>query len=140
MALTASNMLALGTAAPDFRLPDTNGKMVTLADFQSAPALVVLFICNHCPYVKHIRATLAEIGREYQKRGAAFVAINSNDVENYPADSPENMALEVKQVGYTFPYLYDEMQAVAKAYNAACTPDLYVFDQHQKLVYRGQFD
>jgi len=133
-------MLPLGTSAPDFRLPDTNGKTVGLADFKSAPALVVLFICNHCPYVKHIRATLAEIGREYQKRGVAFVAINSNDVENYPADSPENMALEVKQVGYTFPYLYDEMQAVAKAYNAACTPDLYVFDQHQKLVYRGQFD
>jgi peroxiredoxin len=140
MALTPSTMLPLGTLAPDFRLPDTNGKTVALADFKSAPALAVIFICNHCPYVKHIRATLAEVAREYQKRGVAFVAINSNDVENYPADSPENMALEVKQIGYTFPYLYDETQAVAKAYNAACTPDLYVFDQHQKLVYRGQFD
>jgi peroxiredoxin len=140
MALTPSTMLPLGTPAPDFLLPDTNRKTVGLADFKSAPALVVLFICNHCPYVKHIRATLAEVGREYQKRGVAFVAINSNDVENYPADSPENMALEVEQVGYTFPYLYDKTQAVAKVYNAACTPDLYVFDQHQKLVYRGQFD
>src|ERR1700691_5928285 len=101
MALTASNMLALGTAAPDFRLPDTKGKIVTLADFQSAPDLAVLFICNHCPYVKHIRATLAELAREYQKRGAASVAINSNDAKNYPADSPENMALEVKLAGYT---------------------------------------
>jgi peroxiredoxin len=140
MALTPSNMLPLGTLAPGFHLPDTNGKIVSLAEFQSAPALAVLFICNHCPYVKHIRATLAELAREYQKRGAAFVAINSNDVKNYPADSPENMALEVKQTGYTFPYLYDESQDVARAYQAACTPDLYVFDKHHKLVYRGQFD
>jgi peroxiredoxin len=140
MALTPSTMLALETPAPNFRLPDTNGKIVTLADFQSAPALVVMFICNHCPYVKHIRAGLAELAREYQKRGAAFVGINSNDVENYPADSPENMALEVKQAGYTFPYLYDETQEVAKAYQAACTPDFFIFDKHHKLVYRGQFD
>ena len=133
-------MMPLETPAPDFRLPDTTGKIVTLAEFKSAPALVVLFICNHCPYVKHIRAVLAEMGREYQKRGAAFVAINSNDVENYPADSPENMKLEVKLAGYTFPYLYDETQEVAKAYDAACTPDLFVFDKHQKLAYRGQFD
>jgi peroxiredoxin len=133
-------MLPLGTPAPDFRLPDTNGKIVSLADFSSAPALAVLFICNHCPYVKHIRATLAELAREYQKRGAAFVGISSNDVVTHPADSPENMKLEVKLAGYTFPYLYDETQAVAKAYHAACTPDLFLFDKHHKLVYRGQFD
>ena len=133
-------MLALGTAAPDFRLPDVSGKIVALADFAAAPALVVMFICNHCPYVKHLRATLAELAREYQKRGAAFVAINSNDVKNYPADSPENMALEVKLTGYTFPYLYDQTQGVAKAYHAACTPDFFLFDKHRKLVYRGQFD
>ncbi|HEY3914849.1 MAG TPA: thioredoxin family protein [Verrucomicrobiae bacterium] len=140
MALTPSTMLPLETPAPDFHLPDTNRKIVSLSDFQSAPALVVMFICNHCPYVKHIRAGIAELAREYQKRGAAFVAINSNDVENYPADSPENMAIEVKQAGYTFPYLFDETQEVAKAYQAACTPDLFVFDKHHKLVYRGQFD
>lgn len=140
MALTPSNMMPLETRAPDFRLSDTNGKTVSLADFKSAPALAVLFICNHCPYVKHIRATLAEVAREYQKRGVAFVAINSNDVKNYPADSPENMKMEVKLAGYIFPYLYDETQWVAKAYNAACTPDLFLFDKDQKLVYRGQFD
>jgi peroxiredoxin len=140
MALTPSTMLPLETPAPDFRLPDTNGKIVSLADFQSAPALAVLFICNHCPYVKHIRAALAELAREYQKRGAAFVGISSNDVKNHPADSPENMALEVKLAGYTFPYLYDQTQAVARAYHAACTPDLFLFDKHHKLVYRGQFD
>jgi peroxiredoxin len=140
MALTPSTMLPLATPAPEFRLPDTRGKIVTLADFQSATALVVMFICNHCPYVKHIRAGLAELAREYQKRGAAFVAINSNDVKNYPADSPENMAVEVKLAGYTFPYLYDETQSVARAYDAACTPDLFLFDKSRKLVYRGQFD
>ncbi|MGA2175254.1 MAG: thioredoxin family protein [Verrucomicrobiota bacterium] len=140
MALTPSNMLPLGTAAPDFRLPDTTGKPVSLADFKSAPALAVLFICNHCPYVQHIRAGLAQFGREYQRRGAAIVAINANDVQNYPADSPEKMAEEVKAAGYTFPYLYDESQAVARAYRAACTPDIYLFDKNRKLVYRGQFD
>ena len=133
-------MLPLGTSAPDFRLPDTGGQMVSLADFKSAPALVVLFICNHCPYVKHIRAGLAELGREYQQRGAAIVAINSNDVDNYPEDSPEKMKREVKAAGYVFPYLYDETQAVAQAYHAACTPDLFLFDKDRKLVYRGQFD
>jgi peroxiredoxin len=133
-------MLPLETSAPDFRLPDTSGKIVTLADFQSSPALVVAFICNHCPYVKHVRAGLAELAREYQKRGAAFVAINSNDVANYPADSPENMALEVKLAGYSFPYLYDETQGAARAYHAACTPDFYLFDKRRKLIYRGQFD
>ena len=133
-------MLALGTQAPDFRLPDAGGKMVALGDFKSAPALAVLFICNHCPYVKHIQAGLTRFERDYQGHGAAIVAINSNDVENYPEDSPAKMAREAKAAGYTFPYLYDESQAVAKAYRAACTPDIFLFDAGRKLVYRGQFD
>jgi peroxiredoxin len=133
-------MLPLGTPAPDFRLPDPGGKMVALGDFQSAPALAVLFICNHCPYVKHIQAGLAQFAREAQARGAAVVAISSNDVENYPADSPVKMAQEAKAAGYTFPYLYDESQAAAQAYRAACTPDIFLFDAARKLVYRGQFD
>ena len=140
MALTPSTMLALGTSAPDFRLPDTRGQMVSPADFKSAPALLVLFICNHCPYVKHIRSALADLGREYQRRGAAIVAINSNDVQNYPEDSPERMKQEVKAAGYVFPYLYDEAQSAARAYRAACTPDIFLFDKNRKLVYRGQFD
>jgi peroxiredoxin len=140
MALTPSTMLPLGTLAPDFRLPDTAGKMVALGDFKSAPALAVLFICNHCPYVKHIQAGLARVGRDYQTRGAAVVAISSNDVQSHPDDSPAKMAREAKSAGYTFPYLYDESQAVAKAYQAACTPDIFLFDADRKLVYRGQFD
>jgi peroxiredoxin len=140
MALTPSTMLALGTTAPDFRLPDTGGKMVALGDFKPAPALAVLFICNHCPYVKHMQAGLAQLARDYQARGAAIVAINSNDAQNYPGDSPAKMAQEAKSAGYTFPYLYDESQAVARAYRAACTPDIFLFDAARKLVYRGQFD
>jgi peroxiredoxin len=140
MALTPSTMLPLGTPAPDFRLPDTNGKMTALGDFKSAPALAVFFICNHCPYVKHIQAGLARFARDYQARGAAIVAINANDALNYPADSPAKMAQEAKAAGYTFPYLYDESQAVARAYQAACTPDIFLFDAARKLVYRGQFD
>lgn len=133
-------MLPLGTAAPDFSLPDTNGKTVSRADFKGKPALLVIFMCNHCPYVKHIREGLAQLGRDYQGKGAAIVAINSNDVANYPDDSPAKMAEEVKSAGYIFPYLYDESQSVAKAYRAACTPDIYLFDKDQKLAYRGQFD
>lgn len=133
-------MLALGTPAPDFKLPDTSGKTVSLSDFASAPALVVVFICNHCPYVKLIRAGLAKFGADMRDKGVAVVAINSNDAANYPDDSPARMAQEVKATGYTFPYLYDETQAVAKAYCAACTPDIFLFDNNQKLVYRGQFD
>ncbi len=140
MALTPSTMLPLGTAAPDFKLPDTNGETVALAAFKSQPALLVIFMCNHCPYVKHIRAGLAQLARDYQPRGAAIVGINSNDVANYPEDSPARMKEEVKSAGYLFPYLYDETQAVAKAYHAACTPDLYLFDKGRRLVYRGQFD
>jgi peroxiredoxin len=133
-------MLPLGTQAPDFRLPDPGGKVVALADFQSASALLVVFMCNHCPYGKHIRDGLAQLARDYRPRGVAVVGINSNDVANYPADSPAKMAAEAASAGYIFPYLYDESQAVAKAYRAACTPDLYVFDKEQRLVYRGQFD
>jgi peroxiredoxin len=133
-------MLPLGTTAPDFKLPDTNGKIVSLADFKDKPALLVLFICNHCPFVKHIRDALALLGHDYVPRGAAIVAINSNDVENYPDDSPAKMKEEAKAAGYNFPYLCDESQAVAKAYRAACTPDIYLFDKGRKLVYRGQFD
>jgi len=133
-------MLALGTPAPDFSLPDTGGKIVSLSDFASAPALVVAFICNHCPYVKLIRAGLAQFGSDMQSRGVGVVAISANDAVNYPDDSPAKMAQEVKSAGYTFPYLHDEAQTVAKAYRAACTPDFFLFDQDQKLVYRGQFD
>ncbi len=133
-------MLPLGTVAPDFRLPDVNGKMVALSDFHSAPALVILFICNHCPYVKHIRAGLTEFGRDAQKRGAAVVAISANDVAHYAEDSPAKMKLEAQSVGYTFPYLYDESQSAARAYHAACTPDIFLFDKDRRLVYRGQFD
>ncbi len=133
-------MLPLGTTAPDFRLPDTNGKTVSSVDFKDKPALLVLFICNHCPYVKHIRTGLAQLARDYLPRGVAIVGINSNDVANYPDDSPAKMKDEVKAAGYLFPYLYDKSQAVAKAYRAACTPDIYLFDKSHKLVYRGQFD
>jgi peroxiredoxin len=140
MALTPSTMLPLGTAAPDFKLPDTNGKTVALADFKNAPALLVIFMCNHCPYVKHIRQGLAQLGRDYLAKGAAIVGISSNDVATHPDDRPARMKEEAKSAGYQFPYLYDETQAVAKAYRAACTPDIYLFDRQHKLVYRGQFD
>ncbi len=140
MSLTPSTMLPLGTAAPDFHLPDTQGRIVSPADFRSAPAFLVVFMCNHCPYVKWIRHGLAQLGREYQPKGVAMVGINANDAANYPADSPSQMRAEVKSAGYTFPYLYDETQTVAKAYRAACTPDIFLFDGGQKLVYRGQFD
>jgi len=140
MAATNSTMLALGTPAPDFRLPDTNGNLVSLSDFKGAPALLVAFICNHCPYVKHIRSGLAQLARDYLARGVAIAGINSNDVENYPDDSPAMMAAEAKAAGYLFPYLYDESQGVAAAYRAACTPDFFLFDANRRLVYRGQMD
>ena len=132
-------MLALGTPTPDFKLPDTNGKTVSLPDFRGKPVLV-MFICNHCPFVKHINAQLAQLGRDYQSRSLGIVAISSNDVANYPDDSPERMKEEAKRLGYTFPYLYDESQSVAKAFRAACTPDFFLFDTEHRLVYRGQFD
>ncbi len=140
MALTPSTMLELGTPAPDFALPDTAGRVVRRDDFQSASGLLVMFICNHCPYVKHVRAELARLGREYVPRGLAIVAINANDAVRYPADSPAKMAEEVVAAGYTFPYLYDESQAVARAYHAACTPDFFLFNGDRRLLYRGQLD
>ncbi len=140
MTETASTMLSLGTQAPHFQLPDPHGKPTSSDDFAGAPALLIAFICNHCPYVKHIRSRFAALATEYQGRGVAVVAISSNDVENFPEDSPEKMAEEIAQAGYTFPYLYDESQEVAKAYHAACTPDFFLFDQNRRLVYRGQFD
>jgi peroxiredoxin len=140
MVETPSTMLPLGTKAPHFSLPDTEGDVVSLDDFEDAPALLVVFMCNHCPYVKHVREGLVELTREYMDRGVAVVAINSNDVEAFPADSPERMREEAEKYGYPFPYLYDETQEVAKAYRAACTPDFYVFDEGRTLVYRGQMD
>ena len=140
MAQTPSTMIPLGTPAPDFALPDPTGKVFHLSDFPDAPALLVMFICNHCPFVKHLRSAIAELAREYQQRGVAVVAINSNDVANYPEDSPEKMAEESRSAGYTFPYLYDETQQVARAYDAACTPDFFLYDKDRKLAYRGQFD
>lgn len=140
MAATQSNMLDLGTIAPAFQLPDFNGKLISRDDFKQAPALVVAFICAHCPFVKHIRAEFARYAQEYQAKGVAVVAINSNDAETYPQDGPAGMAEEAQAAGYTFPYLHDDSQAIATAYRAACTPDFYLFDSTQRLVYRGQFD
>lgn len=140
MALTPSTMLPLGTSAPPFSLPDVSGKTVSIANFQNAPALLVMFICNHCPYVKHVRSGLAQLARDYQAKGAAIVAISSNDVVSHPDDSPAKMAVETKEAGYTFPYLYDESQAVARSYQAACTPDFFLFNREKQLVYRGQLD
>ena len=134
-------MLPLGTVAPDFRLAEpATGRSVGLADFAAAPFLVVAFICNHCPYLKHLRTALAEFGHEARARGAAVVAINANDPVRYPADAPDRMVEEAHAAGWTFPYLFDADQSVARAYRAACTPDFYVFDRDRRLVYRGQFD
>ena len=141
MAAVPSTMLPLGTELAPFSLPDTtSGQPVSSASLRGAPVAVVAFICNHCPFVKHIRRALAGFGRYCGERGVKVVAISSNDVANYPDDAPERMADEARQVGYTFPYLYDETQEVAKAFRAACTPEFYVFDQQGKLAYRGQFD
>ena len=141
MAQTASTMLPLGTPASAFNLTEpATGCTVTLADFQNAPALLVIFMCNHCPFVKHIREGLVRFAREYQARGLAIVAISANDVANHPNDSPAKMAEDARAFGYPFPYLYDETQAVAQAYRAACTPDFFLFDAGRTLVYRGQFD
>jgi peroxiredoxin len=140
MVLTPSTMQELGKPAAPFRLPDTEGRLVSLDDFDQSPALLVVFMCNHCPYVKHISAALAAFAREYRERGLAMVGINSNDAHSYPDDSPEAMREEVKRRAYVFPYLYDETQEVARAYGAACTPDFFLFDRDRRLVYRGQFD
>jgi peroxiredoxin len=133
-------MLELGTPAPDFDLPKPDGSHVSLSDFADAEGLIVAFICNHCPFVKHIREGLAEFARDYMPRNIAMVAINSNDFATYSGDTPERMQEEIDTFGYRFPYVYDESQDVAKAYRAACTPEFYLFDGHRKLVYRGRFD
>ena len=140
MVKTASTMLPLGSSAPDFSLSNVDGKTVSLSEFREAPGLLVVFMCNHCPFVIHLRDALAEFAREYQEKGLAIVGISSNDVAAYPQDGPDAMKVEAESAGYTFPYLYDETQEVAKAYRAACTPDFFLFDSDQKLVYRGQFD
>lgn len=140
MVKTESTMLPLGTKAPGFSLPNAvDGEIVSLSDFSGRP-LLVIFLCNHCPFVIHLRAALAEFAREYRERGLGIVGISSNDIGTHPQDGPELMKVEAEQAGYVFPYLYDETQGIAKAYHAACTPDFFLFDSDQKLVYRGQFD
>ena len=140
MAMTESTMMALGTKAPSFALKNTDNGITALSDFNESKALVVLFICNHCPYVIHIAPKLAELAQQYKAMNIEFVAINSNDSDTFPADNFEHMIKEKELRGYTFPYLFDETQLVAKAFDAACTPDIFVFDHKQQLVYRGQFD
>lgn len=141
MALTSSTMMPLGTVAPQFQLPDViSERTYSLDDLKSDKATVIMFICNHCPYVKHVQSELVKMAEDYIPEGVKFIAISSNDVENYPEDSPELMRAEARKWGYPFPYLYDETQIVAKAYDAACTPDFYIFDSAKKLIYRGQLD
>lgn len=141
MALTESTMLALNTKAPEFNLPDTiSGKNIKLQEIKSDVATVIMFTCNHCPYVIHVNEEIVRLSTEYQQKGVSFLAISSNDVENYPMDSPDLMKELAAEVGYNFPYLYDESQEVAKAYDAACTPDFYVFDKDLILKYRGRLD
>ncbi len=141
MAAVESTMLELNTQAPDFTLPIVTGGTLNFNNYaQKAKGTVVCFICNHCPFVKHLNKQLVAIANKYIQQGISFVAISSNDVENYPADAPDKMVEVVREEGYPFPYLYDESQEVAKLYEAACTPDFYLFDGDQKLVYRGQFD
>ena len=140
MTLTSSIMSGLGARAPDFRLPDVDGNEVCLNDFHQYKGLLVIFMCNHCPYVKHIREVLAAFARRNEPRGLAVVGINSNDASTHPADNRQKMAEEVQAVGYSFAYLHDETQRIAKAYRALCTPDLFLYDQGRRLVYRGQFD
>ena len=140
MVKTASTMKKLGTPAPDFKLTSVDGRLVGLDDFRDSPALLVIFMCNHCPFVKHVADGIAQLARDYQPRGVAIVGINSNDAAAHPQDSPEQMVHEAEARGYSFPYLFDETQEVAKAYGAACTPDFFLYGKERKLVYRGQFD
>ncbi|MFH1682084.1 MAG: thioredoxin family protein [Candidatus Eisenbacteria bacterium] len=140
MARTPSTMLPLGTPAPPFSLPDTNGKTVSLDDAGGARAVLVIFLCNHCPFVIHVRHEIARLAADYRERGAAVFGVNSNDAEKYPDDHPDRMKEEAERTGYTFPYLFDETQEVAKAYRAACTPDFFLFDAGLRLVYRGRLD
>lgn len=140
MAETPSTMLDLGTPLPSFSLPDFHGRIVSDADFRGSKALVVAFICKHCPFVKHIRQEFARFAREYEARGLKVVAIASNDTAAFPEDGPEGMKQEAAEAGYVFPYLFDEKQQIARAFRAACTPDLFLFDGNRRLAYRGQFD
>lgn len=141
MAYTESKMLELGTVAPDFTLPDTvTGSTLSFVDIKGKKGTVILFICNHCPYVKHVNPELVRVANDYSNADIGFVAISSNDVENYPDDAPDKMKEVAEKEGYPFPYLYDASQEVAKAYDAACTPDIYLFDENDKLVYRGRLD
>jgi len=140
MVKTPSTMLPLGTHAPDFSLPGLDGRELTLADVKGPHGLMVMFICNHCPFVKHVADEISRIGREYLPQGLGVIAINSNDVSHHPADSPEQMVHESEERGYEFPYLFDDTQEVAKSYHAACTPDFFLFDPSLSLVYRGQLD
>ena len=141
MARTPSNMLPLGTKAPNFTLPDTiSGKHLTFKDIKGDYGTVVFFIFNHCPFVVHVNHTLVEVAKDYNTKGIGFVAISSNDAENYTQDGPREMTIHAATVGYPFPYLYDESQDIARAYDAACTPDIYLFDNNDQLVYRGQLD
>lgn len=141
MVLTPSAMIHLKTKAPQFKLSDAvSGKIMSLDQLKSDKATVIMFICNHCPFVQHIQRKLAEVARKYQSDGIQFIAINSNDIKNYPEDSPEKMKEVAKRLGYSFPYLFDETQEVAKAYRAACTPDFYIYDKNLACVYRGRFD
>lgn len=141
MALTPSSMLPLGTPAPDFSLPDTvSGRLVSLAQGRGEHATVIMFLCNHCPYVKHVQSELVQLAADFQPRGVGFIAISSNDIARYPEDGPVQMAQVAWQQGYSFPYLYDQTQEVARAYSAACTPDFFVFDARLRCVYRGRLD
>jgi len=140
MVRTASTMSRLGAPAPDFELLNVDSRTVRLSDFKDAKALLVIFMCNHCPFVKHVADGLVSLARDYMPRGVAIVGINSNDTSAHPDDSPERMVQEVEQRGYPFPYLFDEDQSVAKAYGASCTPDFFLYDGQRKLVYRGQMD
>ena len=141
MALTPSTMISLGTKAPEFKLPDTvSGKNLSLQDLKSDKATLIMFICNHCPFVKHVNEALVKLANDYIPKGISFIAISSNDVVTHPEDSPEKMKQTAKELGYIFPYLYDESQEVARAYDAACTPDFFIYDKDLKLAYRGQLD
>lgn len=141
MSLTPSKMLPLGYVAPPFSLPDTvSGKTLSLEGLKSEKATVIMFLCNHCPFVQHIIKKVVEVAKYYQKKRVAFIAINSNEIINYPEDSPEKMRQNAENLHFTFPYLFDETQEIARAYNAACTPDFFIFDDKLKCVYRGRFD
>lgn len=141
MALTPSTMLALGTLAPNFNLPDVvSGNMVSLDDFKEKNAFLVMFICRHCPYVQHVQEEIAKIGQDYKEKDVGIIAISANDINSYPEDSPESLKEMGRELNFNFPYLYDESQEIAKAYTAACTPDFFLFDKDRKLAYRGQLD